>query len=368
MRGEADLATTGPGPARAITLGQLIALNDEMAALVHAGVPLDRGLLAVGRDLRGRVGPLAARLGERLERGDGLDAAIAAEGRSIPPFYRSVVEAGLRSGRLSRALEGLAVYARGFAETRRSIGLALLYPLLVVLLAYGLFVLYVLLVAPRFAAVFETFRIGSPWTLGLAGWLRPYLGYWLPIVPAGLVLLVAWWAISGRAATLRPGLLGGLLRLVPGLGPVLGLAQAADFADLLALMVEHDVPLDEGIELAAEATGAPALRASASAIAEGLRRGEPIDDLTRSGRSRGLPPMLAWVLATSGAGGALAPALRHAAGTYRLRSTRKAEVIQAALPSLVLCLVGAVAAMALIVAVLQPVASLWHGLSGPMPD
>ena len=45
-----------------ITLDQLIALNDEIAALVRAGVPLDRGLRSLGEDLPGRLGRFARQL------------------------------------------------------------------------------------------------------------------------------------------------------------------------------------------------------------------------------------------------------------------------------------------------------------------
>ena len=53
------MSSSESGRVGAITLDQLIALNDEMAALARAGVPLDRGLLAVGRELRGRTGKFA---------------------------------------------------------------------------------------------------------------------------------------------------------------------------------------------------------------------------------------------------------------------------------------------------------------------
>ncbi len=80
-----------PGP---ITLDQLLALNEEIAALVRAGIPLDRGLLEAGRDVRGRLGRIAGVLGRRLNRGEDLVSALEAEKGSIPPLYRAVVEAG----------------------------------------------------------------------------------------------------------------------------------------------------------------------------------------------------------------------------------------------------------------------------------
>ncbi len=355
-----------PRPGAAIGIDRLIALNDEIAALVHAGVPLDRGLTAVGRDTRGRLGHLATRLGERLERGESLDASLEAEGKAVPSFYRSVVAAGVRSGRLASALEGLATYARKFAETRRAIGLALIYPIIVAMLAYVLFLLFVMLLAPRFSSVFATFRFERLGSMTLFDWLHDHPVYWVPVVPALLLLLLAWWVQSGHAAVLRPRRLGGVFRLVPGLGTILMQAQAADFADLLSLMVDNGVSLDEAIVLAADATDSPALRSSAVHLAEGIRRGDSLAALSKESRS--LPPMLAWVLSTSTTVGSLAPALKHAAETYRQRAGRGAEMLKTTLPAVLLCVVGAVSAIVFIVAVLHPVLRLWYDLAIPIND
>ena len=97
---------SGPSGAGRISIDELAALNDEIAALVRAGVPLDRGLLGAGTDLPGGLRRITTALGKRLSRGESLPEALEAESRSIPPLYRAVVEAGARSGRLAVALEG----------------------------------------------------------------------------------------------------------------------------------------------------------------------------------------------------------------------------------------------------------------------
>src|SRR5688572_24004919 len=94
--------------APAVSLDELLALNDEIAALLRAGVPLERGLSQFGRDASGRRGELARDLAERLEKGESLPQAIAASKQQFPPLYAAVVQAGLKSGRLAVALEGLA--------------------------------------------------------------------------------------------------------------------------------------------------------------------------------------------------------------------------------------------------------------------
>ena len=54
---------------RPISLDQLLALSDEMAALVRAGIPLEQGLTALGHESPGKLGSVATRLADRLRSG-----------------------------------------------------------------------------------------------------------------------------------------------------------------------------------------------------------------------------------------------------------------------------------------------------------
>ena len=78
-----------------ISLDQLIALNDEIAALVRAGIPLELGLKHIGGDMPGRPGTLAATLSAEMERGQTLVEVLRRHPESFPPIYRAVVTAGV---------------------------------------------------------------------------------------------------------------------------------------------------------------------------------------------------------------------------------------------------------------------------------
>ena len=347
-----------PSRRGAIGLDDLIALNEEIAALARSGMPMERGLLGIGGDLPGRLGAITSGLGRRMERGASLVAAIDAEGAAIPPTYRAVVEAGVRSGRLAEALEGLAGFARAYVEMRRAIGLALLYPTLVALLGYGVFLLLVVALIPLVAESFATLRVPvGPW-VGVIDSFAAWAWVWGPILPALFLLgAVGWWT-TGRASAFRPGRLGRGLRWVPGVASILDSWVAGQFADWLALLVEHEVPWPVAVRLAAEATGEPRLIASASAVADASERGEP---LRKS--ARGLPPLLAWLMSRGGGEASLAASLRHAAATYRERAARKAAMLRATLPAALMIGLGASTALLYALTLFAPWTALLRGLS-----
>lgn len=341
----------------------MIALNDEIAALARAGLPLERGLIGVGGDLPGRLGAIARGLGGRMERGMTLPEALDAEGAGLPATYRAVVEAGLRSGRLAEALEGLAGSARGYMELRRAIGLALLYPVLVLLVAYGLFVAFVVALIPRLREAFTALGVPVGGPIVALEKLGDTAIFWGPVLPVIVLAGFAAWLRTGRASAFEPGKIGRGLGWVPWMGAVLDGATAAQFADWLAMLVEHEVPWAEAVMLAAGATGDARLSASARRIAEGSRRGESRDASVRE--AGGLPPLLAWLLSVGDRQGTLAPALRHAAETYRRRAIRKAAALRVALPSVLLLAIGATTTLIYTLTLFLPWAALLHGLGQP---
>ena len=79
----------------AITLDELVALGDEIGALVRAGVPLEQGLADLGGDLPGRLGQVATTLAEETSRGQPLAEVLARQTEQLPAAYRAVVQAGM---------------------------------------------------------------------------------------------------------------------------------------------------------------------------------------------------------------------------------------------------------------------------------
>ena len=164
-----------------ISLAELVALNDEIAALARAGVPLEPALAELGADMPGRLGQIATLVAERTGRGESLLEVISSQSLRLPPVYRAVVEAGLRSGRLSAALEALAGALRRVADTRRAVAVAAIYPLLVVMLAWGLAAFFVTKIVPSLLMVFEDLHNPARGVIELLARGGHWAVYWGPV-------------------------------------------------------------------------------------------------------------------------------------------------------------------------------------------
>ena len=224
-----------------------------------------------------------------MTKGASLADALADESErgNVPPVYRAVVAVGLKSGRLPAALEAVAKLAQGYAETRRAIGQALAYPLFILVFAYLLFVGLVTELVPRFVDFAEGMHLPVSAPLAFLHRMGESVRYWAFGLPIALVFLLGIWLISGRAGGIQPGRFDRLARLIPWTRFALSQARAASFAELLALLIDHEVPLDEAVSLAGEATGEFSFREAANRAASAIRRGE--FDLNKSSRSESDP-------------------------------------------------------------------------------
>ncbi len=320
------------------TIEQLTALNDEIASLVRGGVPLEPGLRALGSDAGGALAEISAALSSRMSGGASLAEALQAEESRLPAAYRTVVEAGLRSGRLPAALEATSNYARELLELRRRITLALLYPLIVVGLAYSLFLVFLVDLVERFRETYEVFRIPLHWPLGIVVSFAESVRHWWWAPPLVMTAAVVWWVATGGAHLLSFDGPARPLAWFPGVAAISRRFQCANFADLLGLLVEHGVPLPEGLRLTGDATGDRRLRRAARELAAAVERGNI--SAARPTAQLGFPPFLHWVLTCGQQGGGLARLLRHAATIYRRRAITLANWFKLVFPILAALVIG----------------------------
>jgi type II secretory pathway component PulF len=261
------------------------------------------------------------------------------------------------------ALEGMSALLRRVVETRRMVVAALVYPVFVLAVAYVLFVFTIVKCFPVLAHMYEDVLPGQQ-SLAAFSWLAEHAAAWQFGPPVVLVVfLVAWWWRT-RRAVLADG--HGVSRWSdeyrPSVRNLLHAGRMATFADVLAVLVEHEVPLPEALVLAADASGDRRLRESGRQLAERLRQGQISAGLTALA---GAPPLLNWLLQHSASQERWRASLRRAAESYRRRAQWMARWLSLYLPVALTVAIGGTAVMLYALAVFAPWCRLLYLLSQP---
>ncbi|HEX2475540.1 MAG TPA: type II secretion system F family protein [Lacipirellulaceae bacterium] len=344
-------------------LADFITINEEIAALARARLPLETHLRRFGADLPGQAGDLADRIGRRLEAGETLPAAMERECASLPAAYRAAILAGVQSGQLAAALESLVDSAARMEELRRITGYALVYPLIIVTVACQLLAFVISRVVPSFGWLNRS-HFGPLSRLADWPYTVPVLGMVVPCVLT--VAAYEWWRRSGRVGG------AGSMRVAPfswfpGIGNVRRWSQAARFADLLLLVVERGLPLDESLRLAADATDNPRFRDRADRLASEIRSGRALqvsgNEPGYTGRSD-FPLLIRLAMHHKGDRGLLVGSLRQASAMYRERAIQAADWYAEYFPILMVVGIGGTLTIGFALLVLWPYVATLNELAG----
>lgn len=340
---------------RGLRAGDLAILTRQWATLVRAGLPMDETLAALADDsvdVQSRRMLVAVR--SRLMEGRTLADSLAEFPDSFPELYRSAVAAGEQSGKLDAVLERLA----GFLEERRNLGqrliAALIYPILLSLVAFGIVGGLLGYVVPQVVGVFEQLDQELPWptrTLLLMSDVVRYAGPWLL---AALVVAL----IGFRIALTRPALRQRwhlLLMRLPLIGNLLRAQDTARFARTLSIATAASVPLLEALRLGASTLSLLPLRESILAAAARVREGGSLSRaLAESGR---FPPLLTRLVASGEKSGELEPMLDHAADLQERQVQGVLSTFIAMLEPLLVVAMGALV-LFMVLAILLPIFEL----------
>ncbi len=330
--------------------------------MARAGVPLDQGLAALADEMgRGKLQRVTAQLAADLRAGQTLPQALERQGSRVPSFYAGLVEAGVRSGRVAEVLATLTVYARTVANVRSTILDAALYPAVVMAFAVAILSVVIGYLMPQYDDLFKQFNMRLPAVTEAVLAISRHPGAYI-VAP---VLAVVGAVVLIRAA------LGGTERgrcywaravyAVPVVGTLVRAARLAAFTELLAILVEHEVPLPRAFELAGRASSDPFLAVGARRAQQDLEAGRPLGPALRQRLL--VPELIAWMTATGEQRGDLATTLHHVADLYRRQVERRAGLLRSVLPPLLIITTAGVLVGLFIVSLMLPMIKLLEGLS-----
>ncbi len=355
-------STSAAGAASGMTADELVALNDQIAGMARAGLPLDEGLAGLARDMsRGRLRRVTESIANDLASGATLPEAIERRKCQLPPYYASLVTAGVRTGRLPEVLATLTAYARTVATTRYVIVDALFYPAVVVALSFVLLGSLVYFILPQFDDIFRGFgmRLPAITEIVLTVARHPFL---FLVIPAAVVVGVPLLVRTMLRTTKRGRITWAMLvYAVPVVGGLLKSARLASFADLLAVLVEYEMPLPEAFKLAGEASSEPVMAYRAHEIHDRLAQGMPIGEAL-SGRGL-LPQWVAWMARAGTDRGTLATTLRQIATMYRRQVESRSALLRTVLPSIIIISTAGVLTIVFALSIMLPMIKLIEGLS-----
>jgi len=296
---------------RSMSPADLAMITRQIATLVHASMPLEEALTAVGEQSETpRIKSIVMGVRAKVMEGHTLAEGLSDFPRAFPDLYRATVAAGEQSGHLDRVLERLADYTEGRQELRQKIMNAMIYPIVLTVLAIGIVSLMLVYVVPKVVRVFTNTGQELPGLttalIALSDFLSNY-GLML-VVALGIGAWIAYRVLKNpgpRRARDRF-----LLRL-PVIGRLIRGINTARFTRTLSILTGSGVPVLDALQISGAVITNLPMREAVTEAAARIREGAPIGKSLAE--SRHFPPICIHLISSGEASGQLDNMLDRAA-------------------------------------------------------
>jgi type IV pilus assembly protein PilC len=180
----------------------ILNFTNQLAVMIRAGISLQDSLESIAEQTDNqKFRVVITDLKNRIEAGQSFSQALSEHPHVFSDLYINMVGAAEISGSLSGMLQKLAEYLDSEAETRSQIKGAMVYPIIIAVMAVSVTVFLLCFVLPRFTAIFagKEHLLPTP-TKALMASSAFLRGYWYFVVPAVAAMFWAFWYFIGTAS------------------------------------------------------------------------------------------------------------------------------------------------------------------------
>jgi len=297
-----------------IKLDDFLLFNQQLAALIHAGLPVLQSIQMLRqRSPNPKLRLVLADVETRITSGSALSEAFAAQGETFPQIYTASILAGERSGNLDDVLRRYVEYTKAIAQLRRKIRGALTYPVILLCAAFILIGVLTTFVIPQFSSLYDNMGADLPgittFVVSLSTFSRDNL-IWIGPLAIGVVVLLAFWrrTENGRRTMDR------WVLKVPIVGELIRQMTTAQLSRSLATLLSGGITLVESFQIAlASVSNRELLRATEPALPK-VREGKPFTESL--GDAGWMPPLAVDMIGVGERSGSLREMLDEVAGFY----------------------------------------------------
>ena len=337
---------------RGIAPSELALVTRQLASLSQSGLPLEEALLAVGQQNdQPRTKSILLGVRSKVMEGHSLADGFGEFPQAFPELYRATVAAGEQSGHLDVILERLAEYTEARQSLRQTITNAMVYPIVLVFMCFGIISFMLASVVPRIVTVFQNTGGKLPiLTRGLiasSDFLR-HEWFWL-VAGIAAVVYGLWWLLQQEGP--KRSFHRNLLRM-PLAGRLTRGVNTARFTRTLSILAGSGVPIVDALRIAAQVVENLPMRDAVTEAAVRVREGASISRSLAA--SKLFPPMMTHLISSGEASGRLEEMLGRAADNQEREVNGLIATLLGILQPLLIVLMGGVVMM-IVLAILLPI-------------
>ncbi|HMR02134.1 MAG TPA: type II secretion system F family protein [Candidatus Competibacter phosphatis] len=298
---------------RALSRKTIALLTQQLASLLHAGMPLDRALtIQIGVTEDEQAKPVLERVQEKVRGGSSLADALEVQG-VFSRFYLNMIRAGEAGGALDVVLKRLTEFLERSQALRETVTSALIYPIILLSVSALSVIILLTFVVPQFQRLFadagKALPLATQIVIAVGDGFRYY--WWVGAILVVLLSAVVRRQLSQPESRARWD--DRFLRL-PLFGDLIAKVETARLSRTLGTLLGNGVSMLNALTIVRETLSNQVLAGALGEVAEHVKTGRGLaDPLLEAGR---FPKLAVQMIRVGEETGQLQEMLLQVADTY----------------------------------------------------
>ena len=327
----------------------------QLSTLLASSMPIEESLNAIAQQNEKQSNKaLIMGVRSRVLEGNSLAQSLLEYPSSFSDLYCSSVAAGEQSGFLDQVLDNLSNYLEREHESYRNVEMALMYPIILLVVAFAIVGALMVYVLPDMIDVIENTGQTLPWaTTLLIGITELMKSFWWVLLSG---LLAVSLIIRGLLNQQKVRLIWDSYKFfLPIIGKIIRSSNSARFSNTLSILTRSGIPLVDSMKIASEVVANKALqtdlREATQDVVEGKSLRESLESISY------FPPMMMHMIGSGEQSGELDRMLERIADYQQAEVERLVStLVKLFEPAMMIIMGGTV--LFIVMAVLLPILSM----------
>ena len=327
----------------------------QLSTLLASSMPIEESLNAIAQQNEKQSNKaLIMGIRSRVLEGNSLAQSLLEYPSSFSNLYCSSVAAGEQSGFLDQVLDNLSNYLEREHESYRNVEMALMYPIILLIVAFVIVGALMVYVLPDMIDVIENTGQTLPWATTLLISVTELLKSFWWVLLCGILALSLF--IRGILKREKVRLIWDAYKFsLPIIGKIIRSSNSARFSNTLSILTKSGIPLVDAMKIASEVVANKALqtdlRTATQDVVEGKSLRESLENISH------FPPMMMHMIGSGEQSGELDQMLARVAEYQQAEVERLVStLVKLFEPAMMIIMGGTV--LFIVMAVLLPILSM----------
>lgn len=349
-----DIEIGGNGP---ISAGDLSFSLTQLSTYLRAGIPLaDSVKILAKQTSKAKLKKSFSELVYQLLKGENLSDAMAMQGKIFPKLLINMIKTAEMTGDLPSILDDMSEYYTSMDQTKKQMKSAMIYPVVVLIIAFGVLIFMLTYLVPQFSTMFADNGAKMPaltlFILDVSNFVKTK---WWIILLVIVIFAIVFHQLYTKVQKFREGFQIILMHL-PVIKNIIIYNEIANFTKTFASLLSHGVFITDSMEILGKITNNEVYKRIIKKCLENLAKGDTVSSAFKG--EWAIPVVAYEMIVTGESTGQLGNMMDKVASHFQMLHKNVIDQMKSLIEPILICFLAVVVGIILI-SIIQPMFSIY---------